>query len=780
MRPPSAPLTAKQDPRPAHHDLRRLLPPLAWPCAVLWALLAAACGGAEPEPGPAQDGAANAPSGGPVLLVTIDTARADRLGCYGYERGRTPTLDALAAQGLRVERAYAHVPLTLPSHATILTGVHPSGHGLHVNFQGALPAELPTLAERFGAAGYRTGAFVGAWVLDRGFGLGRGFEHYDDLSHLNGAPDQQTERSANQVIDAALRWIEAEDERPFFAWIHFFDPHDPYEPPNFYTEGLASMYDGELAFVDAQLARLFEVLEARGELAELTVALTSDHGESLGEHGEATHGVFVYDATMRVPLILRAPGRIEAGLVLPGPLGLVDLAPTLLELAGLAPVAGHEGQSFLPRPGASPSARPVLLESEYPRRAFGWSRLHALVHGNEKVIRAPAPERYDLSLDPGELADLAAQDPARTAQQLEALERRRASLPTRLPAALDAAAVGGEARLSALGYIAGSAGTLDDDDAGRRDPKQLTHVLSAVMRAKRFADEDQPERVVETLAKVAADSPESDELFALLGKAELDLGRHAAAEESLRRGLRERPEHAARLTQLGDAVLAQGRAEEAQALYARAVKSDPNLGQAHSRLGLGHAQAGRFDLALHHFRRFAELEPGSANAQTNLANALLSAGRYAEGVEGLQRALALDPRCEPAHRSLWRALLLVGRRSDGIRALREARSLIPGDRSLTCDLAWLLATSAEADGVPGEALALAEACVRGQQALSASSVDILAAAAASDGLFERAVQEAERALGLARRDGPEYLVEQIAARLALYRNAQPYREAAPR
>lgn len=752
-----------------------------FPLGALLAPLFAACGDSKsPAPsGPPAD--ALPASRPPVLLVTIDTARADRFGCYGYTMGRTPTVDALASEGLRVERAYAHVPLTLPSHATILSGVHPAGHGLHVNFQGALPAELPTLAERFAAAGYRTGAFVGAWVLDRAFGLDRGFEHYDDLSHLAAAADRQTERTANQVIDAALRWLEADDPRPYFAWVHFFDPHDPYEPPNFYTEGLASMYDGELAFVDAQLARLLAVIEARGELAELVVVLTSDHGESLGEHGEATHGVFVYDATMRVPLVLRAPGRIQGGSVLPGPVGLVDLAPTLLELIGLSPVPGHEGQSFLPRPGGRPAApAPVLLESEYPRRSFGWSRLVALVVGDEKVIRAPTPELYDLRADPGELTNLAPGDPARTAGRLEVLERRRASLPTRRPAALEAARVGGEARLSALGYVGGSTGTLEEDDLARRDPKDVTHVLSAVMRAKRFADQGQPERVVATLEAVAADSPESDELFALLGKAQLDLGAFPAAEASLRKSLRERPDHGTRLAHLGDAVRSQGRFEEAMVLYGRAVEADPSLGQAHSRLGLGHAQAGRFDLALHHFRRYADLEPNSANAQSNLANALLSAGRHLEGIERLRRALAIDPRCEPAHRSLWRALLLVGRRDEAIRALREARTLAPTDRSLACELSWLLATSPGADAAPGEALALAEACARGESPTGAATLDILAAAAAAEGDFARAVAEAERALETARREGLEPLAAEIAARLTLYRAGEAFRQGSPR
>ena len=740
----------------------------------------AACGPSEPDPAPAKPplDLANAPN---VLLITLDTTRADRLGCYGYEYGNTPTMDALATEGVLVERAYAHVPLTLPSHATILSGVHPPGHGLHVNFQGALPAELPTLAERFHGAGYRTAAVVSAWVLDESFGLGRGFEVYDDVSHIATGTDQRAERPANEVVDAALRWFETDDERPFFAWLHFFDPHDPYEPPSFYAEGLASMYDGELAFVDSQLARLFKVLDARGELEDLVVVLTADHGESLGEHQEATHGVFIYDATMHVPLIVRAPGRLPAGTRAVGPVGLVDLAPTVLDLVGLPAVAGHEGASLTGMlRGEAFAARPVLLESEYPRRSFGWARLFALVSGDDKVIRAPRTELFDLGADPGETTNLAPQHEQRAAELVDAVERRLASLPRRSASQIEATG-DEESRLVSLGYVAGATGSIDgEDDLSLRDPKDVPHVLSGVMRARSFAKLEQHERVVSTLTPLALESPESDELFALLGKAQLDLLDFAAAEESLKKSLRERPDQAGRLVQLGDAVRSQGRLEEALALYTRAVDAEPNHGQAHSRLGFAHGQAGRFDLALHHFRRFVELDPTSPNAQTNLANALLSTGRHAEGIGHLRRALELDPRCEPAHHSLWRALVLVNQRVEAIGALRDARSVVPGDRSLARELAWLLATTQGHDGAPGEALALAESVVANERPLGATSLDLLAAAAADAGDFGRAVAEAESALEAAQSQGPAQLVEPIRARLELYRAGRAYREATAR
>ena len=728
-------------------------------------LLAGACGG---------DGA-----GGPnVLLVTLDTTRADRIGCYGYEAARTPALDALAAEGVLFERARANVPLTLPSHATILTGVHPGGHGLHVNFQGALSSEVRTLAEDLRARGWRTAAFVGAWVLNAEFGLSRGFELYDDLKDRTLRRAQQAELPADEVCDAALEWLGQDSERPFFAWVHFFDAHDPYEPPARFARVGQGPYDGEIAFADSQLARLVRWLEVTGRRADTIVVVAGDHGESLGEHGEAHHGLFVTESAVRVPLVLSWPGQVEAGTVAADPVGLVDLAPTLLDLLGMERAPTSEGRSLVAalRGGRLPSA-PKVLESEYALHAFGWAPVRALVSRGWKYVEAPTPELYDLRNDPDELDNLADSESERAA-------RMRAALATYYGGAVQRDA--GEApldevdagQLGKLGYVGGVAPEVDFEEAALlRDPKTALHIQRGAMRAARLLEQGRNEEVVALLEPLLAESPESDEIWSVLAQARLELGQYPAASEAFEKSLRARPDDALRLISLGDALRLQGRSDEARARYERALEIEPDNGKGHSRLGLVLAQAGRMQDALEHFRRHAELDPTSASAHCNVANALLAQGMVAEGIAALRRALAHDPGCAQAHGALWRALKLAGERRAAIAALRAARDALPDeDGALEVELAWELATWSEASREEGaESLALALAGLE-RRPRDPRAADALGAAQASLGDFEAAVASAQRALRSAQGLLPAAQVQSIRERIELYRSRRPYRE----
>lgn len=741
----------------------------------------AACGGGESDTG----GEGGLPAGGPppraegpsVVLVTLDTTRADRLGCYGHAAARTPNLDALATGGARFTQARSHVPLTLPSHATLLTGVHPPGTGLHVNFQGVLPEELPTVAQLLRARGWRTGAFVSAWVLDAAFGLARGFEVYDDVEADPRHPDAKAERTADRTIDAALAWLREAGDAPVFLWVHLFDPHDPYEPPPPF-DALESPYDGEIAFVDQEFGRLLEALAPRRAAGELVLCVAGDHGEALGEHDEDTHGLFLYDATMRVPLLFEAPGRIPPGTVVSAPVGLVDVAPTLLVLAGVDVPASVEGRSLLARcTGDASPARPVYLENEYPRRSFGWAALRGLVAEDRKLIRGPGLELYDLDEDPGELRDLATAE-AQSAERLAtALESLRRSLALREAGAVDGG-VEETRRLAALGYVAGETGELEGDDSALADPRERTAVFRGAMRAKRLSDEGRHAEVLATLEPLLAISPESDQLWGLAGSAYLALGRYAEAAEALERSLRTREDDAARLVELGDALRALSRVDEARARYEQAIESDPNLGQAHSRLGLLFAQAGEFERALAEFRRFVELEPDSANAHTNLANALLAVRRFEEGIAELRTALAKDPQCGPAFDSLWRALDVVGRWAEATTTLREA-CRVTRDGRLVRELARRLAVRADArPTTPREPLELALATMPNGPR-TAREHDLVAICAAAAGDFERAIAEERAALAAAREAGDRLLETQAAQRLELFQRRQPYREPPP-
>ncbi|MGB5219489.1 MAG: sulfatase, partial [Polyangiales bacterium] len=348
-----------------------------------------------------------------VVVITIDTLRADRLGCYGFEQARTPRIDALAAEGVRVDRAMAAVPITLPSHTTIFTGLNPPAHGVRDNGLYKVPDEAETLAERLKAEGYRTQAFVSAWVLHHRFNLDQGFDGYEDVLADEGDPEmfRVPERSGKATMDSVLNWLDTaaypSKESPFFLWVHLFDPHQPYAPPEEDAKASPTLYDGEIASVDRQIGRFIDKLRDKNVLDDTILVLTSDHGESLGEHGEATHALFIYESTIRVPLIVRYPHGLPGGKVYDGAVAGVDLMPTILGLLGLKPndTQGVDLSKALAG-NAEPPARSPYSESVHPELEFGMAPLHGLRSEQWTYIRAPRAELYDRSTDPGEMRNL--------------------------------------------------------------------------------------------------------------------------------------------------------------------------------------------------------------------------------------------------------------------------------------------------------------------------------------------------------------------------------------
>src|ERR1700704_7031367 len=346
-----------------------------------------------------------------VVLITIDTLRADHLGCYGYKQIKTPNIDGLAADGVRFENAFAVVPVTLPSHSSMLTGTYPMLSGMHDFSANKLSPLQPTLASVLKQAGYQTGAVIGAAVLDSRFGLNQGFDfYYDhfDFSRLDEANLDEMERPGNVVADVALDWLGKNSQKKFFLWMHLYDPHFPYRPPEPYSrEYAAQPYDGEIAFADEQVGRLLRFLKDKGLYQNTVIVLSGDHGESLGEHGEKTHGFFIYNATMRVPLIIHLPGK-SAVLPLEDPVSLVDLMPTVIEAARVKIPSQVQGRSLLPLLRGEKAERPRTIYGEtfLPRIHFNWSELRGAENAKYHFIDAPHPELYDLTKDPGELRNL--------------------------------------------------------------------------------------------------------------------------------------------------------------------------------------------------------------------------------------------------------------------------------------------------------------------------------------------------------------------------------------
>jgi arylsulfatase A-like enzyme len=585
------------------------------------ALLAAALLGSA-ACGSGGDGAPPATGPQTVLLVTVDTLRADRVGCYGKRDAGTPALDGLAAGGARFEAAQSTAPLTLPAHASLLAGRTLPAHGVYDNGTFALPEAIPVVAEAFEKAGWATAAFVSSPVLARRYGLARGFAHYDDEIRK---PQAQSgivmfydERAGTETVARALAWLAAQGDRPALLWVHLWEPHAPYTPPPpFAARYPDDPYQGEVAAADAALAELLAGIERAGRRGRLLAIATADHGEGLGEHGEPTHGVYLYNATLQVPLVVSGPAwGVRRGAAIAEPVSAADVAPTLLELAGLPPLPGADGYSLaaaLTGKGPLPERPGVLAESHLPQLEFGWSGLRAVVRGELKLIDAPRPELFDRARDPGEVNDLAGARAGEVAALREAatdlLRRARAGAPE---GGSSRSATSEElAQLQALGY-AGSGrrsvgGSLVDPAA--LDPKERARFLELHDRAAELA---RTGRQAEALA-----------FFAELERIE--------------------PRNPSLLFQYGQALIVAGRHEAAIAVFSRAVAVDPGFGMAWYRLGQlldARQDAAGAETA---YRRAIEADPVALEPRKALAGLYASRRRFAEAADLLDEVLALEP-----------------------------------------------------------------------------------------------------------------------------------------
>ena len=528
----------------------------------LWIALACA-------PAPTPPPAAPAPPAPPrpsLVLLTLDTTRPDRLGAYGHAAAQTPNLDALAAEGVRFERAYAVAPLTTPAHASMLTGLYPTRHGIHSNGDAALLPEHTTLAERAAAGGVATAASVGAFVTTRVWGFDQGFEHFADRIEATGVGRGERwgrERRADAVVDDALAWLDRRtDPRPFLLWVHVYDPHDPYDPPEPWAGRLDDPYDGELAFVDAQVGRLRAAVDAAAGPGGAAWIVVGDHGEALsGEHGEQSHGTWVYDPTMRIPLIVRGPrpgpGRVESAQTVSN----VDTMPTALALLGLDPVPDLDGLDLSPAlVGPAPTRPPVYMESEAPLRRFGFHPELAAAEGPHKLLATPAPRLFDVQADPGETTDLRGAHPAVAARLQATVDAAQARRVTRA-----GLAAGPEltARLAALGYVAGAADT-PQGFAGLPDAKEQQAFVARVESAR--ALQADPTAAIAAWQAILDDQPALGEARLALAALLLRTGQGAAAEAVLREGVVQRPDSALMRAQLAEVVSMAGRPEEALAL----------------------------------------------------------------------------------------------------------------------------------------------------------------------------------------------------------------------
>ena len=643
-----------------------------------------------------------------VLLVTIDTLRADALGCYGHGGGTSPWIDRLAAAGVRFSRARAQNVVTLPSHANILSGVLPLAHGIHDNSGFRFPEQTPTLATILKQRGYRTAAFVSAFPLDSRFGLTRGFDIYDDrlLDAEARRALRMQERHGADTVQAARRWLDAQGDARTFLWVHLYDPHFPYEPPEPFASRFASdAYHGEVAATDEALRLLLEPLLAAGRASRTLVVLTADHGEALGEHEEATHGLFAYEGTLRVPLVLHQPALLEPRVV-DEPVQHVDILPTVLDLLGAEPVPGLPGSSLLPllAGGPRPSA-PSYFEALSGMLNRGWAPLRGVIEDGYKYVELPIPELYDLARDPGETRNLAPAEPAR----VEALRARLAALRS-AERGIQRTQESAEARerLAALGYLSSSAPAVKERYGEQDDPKRLIGLDRQLQEAlTRYTTGDLAGALAlcEQLAQRRADMALTWQQLGFLRRASGDLPGAVAA---LKRAIALKPDDADTVALLGIYMNEAGSAREAQRLlepYARGSAPDLDVLVAY---GVALASLGRGREALAAFERVRALDPSHAMALVNIGTVHLMAGDRAAAARSFQQALELDPNVARAHNSLGVIAAQEGRLEDAIGHWREAARLDPHDPQTLFNLGTSLARL----GRPAEARPFLEGYLR--------------------------------------------------------------------
>lgn len=642
---------------------------LAAPLLLLTALVATgACrrGGVE-----------SVPAGRPIVLISIDTLRSDRLPAYGYEGVETPALDALREDSILFERAYAHVPLTLPSHASLLTGLLPPEHGVRDNAGYRLSEDAgTTIPERLSSAGYATGAAVSAFVMRAETGLARGFDHYDDrLSGAENATIAEIQRSGGKTLDAALEWLDTVEERPFFLFFHIYEPHTPWTPPPEIAARYGDTYDGEVVASDAVVARLVEALRERDLYDRSTVIVLSDHGEGLGDHGEKEHGILLYREDLQVPLLLKLPGNRQAGATVPEPVQLVDLAPTLLELAGLEPMRPLPGTSLLAVAAeddpAPETPRSIYAETFHPRLRFGWSELTSVVMGDHHYIEGGGRgELFDLVADPAERNDILQEDRRAYARLRDALR----SYDTALAPPFEEESDTREA-LASLGYL-GSTTTAEGD---LPDPRQKIEALAPLREAVGLVQEGENEEAIPLLRRATEEIPRSIDAWQFLGLALERTGQKEEAYAAYQEAFELSNGSPLLAAPMGRLAFELGRWTDAAALLAIAVEGNPDALEPRLMMTRAHLFAGQLEPALLAARGAVEVAPDSAAAHYQLGAVRMGLQDGAAAEVSLRRALEIDPEHAGALSDLAVLLMSQGRRIEARQVLERLIAVQPNN-----------------------------------------------------------------------------------------------------
>ena len=610
-----------------------------------------------------------------ILLLTLDTTRADHLGCYGYKEARTPNLDRLAREGIRFASAYCPAPLTLPSHTTILTGREPFSHRVRNNGH-YLPAEVKTVTEALRARGYKTAAFVSSFSVDSRFGLDRGFEVYDDTFQADlPFKTMNSERRAEDTFSRFSRWLDQNYRNRFFCWVHYYDPHLPYDPPEPFSQEFSDrLYDGEIAYMDVYVGRILEALEEKGILGKTIIIVAGDHGEGLGARVEQGHGVFLYEETVRVPLIFWNINFFTRPAVVEARVRLTDVAPTILSwLRAEEEAAQMQGQSldgFFKR--KEKKDRETIIETFYPRENFGWSELVGIISGRWKFIQSPRPELFDLKADPEERMNLF------SANQELAVELRqklkKVLLGSSTPGPSGAGRPEDLERLRSLGYLnlAPARG-----QSSYPDPKEKIELLKLIQEAQAYEYQEKYDRAEQVYLKILEETPDSPASYVNLALARARQQKMDEAIAILNQGLERLPDSEILLVRLGHTYAFSGKFLLALKTMERVLQINPrNVDALTVSAGILDA-AGRKEEAWSLYRKALEVEPESKSLRTSLASSLASAGKLSEAIEIYRKLIEEFPEDQSLYQFTGLAYSYLGDHDQAIFYLKQAVAIMP-------------------------------------------------------------------------------------------------------
>ena len=614
-----------------------------------------------------------------VLLITLDTTRADHLGCYGYPPAKTPHLDGLAREGIRFARVYCPAPLTLPSHCSIMSGLYPVTHKVRNNGHD-LPPGIKTLADILKGHGYTTAAFVSSFSVDSRFGIGRGFDVYDDTfqSQLP-LKSSNAERRAEETFGRFSRWLEKNWENRFFAWVHYFDPHLPYDPPSPYREEFGGrLYDGEIAYMDHYVGAILERLEEKGILEKTIIVVAGDHGEGLGDKVEAGHGIFLYEETLLVPLIFYNRKVFPRSQVIESQARLVDVAPTILEIIGLKDeAAGMQGQSLSAwLRGKSRKDLDGLVETFYPRENFGWSELVGLISGAWKFIRAPRPELYDLKNDPEERKNIYNISANKAGELAEKLERELLRLSSDRKASGEPAIARTTdlEKLRSLGYLNFAPAKPGSAFA---DPKEKIGLLRLIQQAQAYELEEQYPEAERVYRKILEEIPDSPASYVNLAIAQARQNKFDQAIETLGQGIARIPDSEIMLVRLGHTYLVTGKSQEALETMEKVLALNPqNVDALTVCAGILDA-TGRKDDARSYYERALAIEPESRHLRMSYAGNLASHGELREAIKIYETLIGDFPEEQAFYQYAGIAYSYLGEFDRAISLLQQAVAIRP-------------------------------------------------------------------------------------------------------